>query len=154
MGWSRDDPCEFLFRLSSKKKNFDPLLGTQVKHISFLKHSVRGALRNRSANVIVKWYPHSYLWNQVFIYESQLFAPTHMYAPPLFPKHRLSNSRIIILSFAYSPMWFTELDFARFWTLPSATHPKPFWLFLLFADSSHLLFAFRALFRKPDSNEI
>ena len=38
-----------------KKKNFDPLLGTQVKHISFFKHSVRGALRNRPANVITKW---------------------------------------------------------------------------------------------------
>ena len=43
-------------RLSSKKKNFDPLLGTQAKHISFLKHSVRGALRNRPANVITFWY--------------------------------------------------------------------------------------------------
>ena len=42
------------YRLWMKKIFFGPLLGTQVKHISFLKHSVRGALRNRPANVITK----------------------------------------------------------------------------------------------------
>ena len=45
-----------IYRLWMKYKFFGPLLGTQVKHISFLKHSVRGALRNRPANVITFWY--------------------------------------------------------------------------------------------------
>ena len=53
-------------------------------------------------------------------------------------------------------MWFTELDFARFWTLPSATHPKQFLFFCSknafrrFLYSNLISMFSRALFRKRD----
>ena len=57
-----------------EKEIFGPLLGTQVKHISFLKHSVRGALRNRPANVITK----VLLGISDHLEPPELFAPTHV----------------------------------------------------------------------------